>query len=204
MYIILFLFWLLLNGRLTWEIVFLGLAIVALMAVLEWKLFGYTPARELRLAQKAPILCAYVPVHENLEPPQILLEPALRVFHRALRIAGVLEFRVKFGNDVLGYGGEFLLQIRPRQIEVVDHFLLFVRLNVVVRDSARSRGDVLVERSDVSLDVGKLLLLFVDRSLRLAQFFAEVIDPRLDCLLVRLKRGYFFVDFGGADRKSVV
>ena len=62
MYIILFLFWLLLNGRLTWEIVFLGLAIVALMAVLEWKLFGYTPARELRLAQKAPILCAYVPV----------------------------------------------------------------------------------------------------------------------------------------------
>lgn len=62
MYIILFLFWLLLNGRLTWEIVFLGLAIVALMAVLEWKLFGYTPARELRLLRKAPILCAYVPV----------------------------------------------------------------------------------------------------------------------------------------------
>lgn len=62
MYLILFLFWLLLNGRLTWEIIFLGLAIVALMAVLEWKLFGYTPARELRLLRKAPILCAYVPV----------------------------------------------------------------------------------------------------------------------------------------------
>ena len=62
MYLILFLFWLLLNGKLTWEIIFLGLAIVALMAVLEWKLFGYTPARELRLLRKAPILCAYVPV----------------------------------------------------------------------------------------------------------------------------------------------
>ena len=62
MYIILFLFWLLLNGKVTSEIVLLGLAIVAAMAVLEYRLFGYTPKKELRLIQKAPVFLAYVPI----------------------------------------------------------------------------------------------------------------------------------------------
>lgn len=62
MYIILFLFWLLLNGKLTLEVVLLGIVIVALMALLEWKLFGYTPHQELGLLRKAPLFCAYVPV----------------------------------------------------------------------------------------------------------------------------------------------
>lgn len=62
MYIILFLFWLLLNGKVTSEIVLLGLAIVAAMAVLEYRLFGYTPKKELRLIQKATVFLAYVPI----------------------------------------------------------------------------------------------------------------------------------------------
>ena len=62
MYIILFLFWLLLNGKVTSEIVLLGLAIVAAMGLLEYRLFGYTPKMELRLIRKAPIFCAYAPV----------------------------------------------------------------------------------------------------------------------------------------------
>ena len=62
MYIILFLFWLLLNGKLTWEVALLGLVIVALMGALEWKLFGYSPRRELALLRKAPVFCAYIPV----------------------------------------------------------------------------------------------------------------------------------------------
>ena len=62
MYIILFLFWLLLNGKVTSEIVLLGLAIVAAMGLLEYWLFGYTPKMELRLIRKAPIFCAYAPV----------------------------------------------------------------------------------------------------------------------------------------------
>ena len=62
MYTVLFLFWLLLNGKLTAEVVGLGLVITALMAMLEWKLFGYSVKQELTILRKAPVFCAYLPV----------------------------------------------------------------------------------------------------------------------------------------------
>lgn len=62
MYLLLFLFWLLLNGKLTLEVIGLGLGITVLMAALEWRLFGYSPASELRVMKKAPVFCAYLPV----------------------------------------------------------------------------------------------------------------------------------------------
>lgn len=62
MYVLLFCFWLLLNGNVTLEIVLLGLAVTALMALLEYTLFGYTPKTEGMLLRKAPVFCAYTPV----------------------------------------------------------------------------------------------------------------------------------------------
>ena len=62
MYVLLFCFWLLLNGNVTLEIVLLGLAVTALMALLEYALFGYTPKTEGMLLRKAPVFCAYIPV----------------------------------------------------------------------------------------------------------------------------------------------
>lgn len=62
MYVLLFCFWLLLNGNVTLEIVLLGLAVTALMALLEYTLFGYTPKTEGMLLRKAPVFCAYIPV----------------------------------------------------------------------------------------------------------------------------------------------
>lgn len=60
MYILLFCFWLLLNGKLTAEVCLLGLAITAALAALEYGLFGYKPNRELRAIRKAPLFLAYV------------------------------------------------------------------------------------------------------------------------------------------------
>lgn len=62
MYIVLFLFWLLLNGKLTFEVIGLGLGITVLMGALEWKLFGYGPRQELQVLRKAPVFCGYIPV----------------------------------------------------------------------------------------------------------------------------------------------
>lgn len=62
MYVLLFCFWLLLNGNVTLEIVLLGLAVTALMALLEYTLFGYTPKTEGMLLRKAPVFCVYIPV----------------------------------------------------------------------------------------------------------------------------------------------
>ena len=60
MYIVLFLFWLLLNGKITLEICLLGAGIVFCMALLESRLFGYRPADEIRLLKKVPLMIAYV------------------------------------------------------------------------------------------------------------------------------------------------
>lgn len=62
MYILLFIFWLLLCGKVTVEICLLGIAIVAAMGLLENRLFGYKPQSEIRLVRKTPIFCAYVVV----------------------------------------------------------------------------------------------------------------------------------------------
>lgn len=60
MYILLFCFWLLLAGRVTWEILGLGLVLTCAMGALEYLLFGYKPASEVRLWRKAPVFLAYL------------------------------------------------------------------------------------------------------------------------------------------------
>lgn len=60
MYLLLYCFWLILNGRLTAETLLLGLGIVAGVGVLARVLFGYTPAREWRIIRKLPLFVCYV------------------------------------------------------------------------------------------------------------------------------------------------
>ena len=55
MYLLLYFFWLILNGRLTWEVALLGLAVVAAVGALAYVLFGYTPRREWRIVKKIPL-----------------------------------------------------------------------------------------------------------------------------------------------------
>lgn len=60
MYLLLFALWLLLNGKITLEIVLFGLGIVAILALVCCALFGYTPKKELRLYKKLPLFLAYL------------------------------------------------------------------------------------------------------------------------------------------------
>ena len=60
MYLLLYFFWLILNGRLTWEVALLGLAVVAAVGLLSYILFGYTPRREWRIVKKLPLFVLYV------------------------------------------------------------------------------------------------------------------------------------------------
>ena len=60
MYLLLYFFWLILNGRLTWEVALLGLAVVAAVGALAYVLFGYTPRREWRIVKKIPLFMLYV------------------------------------------------------------------------------------------------------------------------------------------------
>ena len=105
MYILLFLFWLLLNGKLTAEVVGLGLIITALMVALEWGLFGYSPAQELRLMRKAPVFFAYLPVlfWEILKAGLVVGRDIL--FRRYVLTPTLVTFRTDLQTDF----GRFLL-----------------------------------------------------------------------------------------------
>ena len=60
MYLLLYCFWVILNGRLTAEVLLLGLGVIAGVGLLSWVLFGYTPRREWRIVRKLPLFIVYV------------------------------------------------------------------------------------------------------------------------------------------------
>lgn len=62
MYLLLFVLWLVLNGKVTLEICLFGLAITAALGLLCFVLFRYTPRKELRLYTKVPLFLAYIAV----------------------------------------------------------------------------------------------------------------------------------------------
>ena len=105
MYIVLFLFWLLLNGKLTAEVVGLGLVIAALLGAQEWGLFGYGPRQELRVLRKAPVFCAYLPVlfWEILKAGLVV---GRDILFRRYRLTPTL---VTFQTDLQTDFGKFLL-----------------------------------------------------------------------------------------------
>ncbi len=59
MYIFLFLFFIILNGKLTLEVCLLGLVLTGLLMLFLYILFGYTPAKDLRFLKKLPLLLVY-------------------------------------------------------------------------------------------------------------------------------------------------
>lgn len=91
MYLLSFCFWLLLNGKFTWETVLLGLVIVLLEALLLRLFFSYTPKTEWRFLRRFPLFLVYLLVllfeilKANLKVLRIILfktiktNPALRV-----------------------------------------------------------------------------------------------------------------------------
>ena len=96
MFILFFLFWLVLNGRVTLEIVLFGLVISAALFLFIWRFMGYNLWMERFLFRKLPLIIEFLFVligemaKANLEmaryifSPQILPEPALVVFRPQL------------------------------------------------------------------------------------------------------------------------
>ncbi len=58
-FLLLFLLWVLLNGRLTWEIVWLGLLVSGLLYAFCCAFLGFSPRKELRLYRLLPLLLGY-------------------------------------------------------------------------------------------------------------------------------------------------
>ena len=60
MYLLLYVFWIILNGKITLEICLIGVATTALIGLLMRVLFGYTLALDLRILKKVPLFICYI------------------------------------------------------------------------------------------------------------------------------------------------
>ena len=97
MYLLLFIFWIILNGKLTAEIALIGLLITAAIGLLMRVLFGYSLSLDLRILKKVPLFLAYLGVlvreivkasaamvsyifneKKNVEPVLITFQPQLK------------------------------------------------------------------------------------------------------------------------------
>ncbi len=99
MFVLFFLFWVMLNGRITVEITIFGLVISAAMYVFVCKFTGFSFKKDMLILKKLPLIAAYCLVLVNeivkanltmihyLLSPQILPEPALVRFRTDLKNA---------------------------------------------------------------------------------------------------------------------
>lgn len=97
MYILLYLFWIILNGRVTAEILSIGLVLTVGIGLLMKVLFGYTIKKDIRFLKKAPLFLIYIFVlileilkaslstmkcilgrRENLKPVLVNFTPGLK------------------------------------------------------------------------------------------------------------------------------
>ena len=62
MYLLLYVLWVALNGKITVEICLLGLAVTGVVGLIAYALFHYTPREEIWIYRKLPLMVAYAAV----------------------------------------------------------------------------------------------------------------------------------------------
>ena len=97
MYLLLFLFWLILMGRVTTEIVIFGIGLTVLTGIMMYVLFGYTPKKEIRYLIRVPLFVVYIfvlireiiianiNVMQVITNKEIKIEPTLVTFYSGLK-----------------------------------------------------------------------------------------------------------------------
>ena len=105
MYILILVFWVILNGKIDLEILLLGLLFTFLLGILEKYLFNYSPKKELAYLKRVPffIYYLYVLIKEVIKAnitmikidtnKKIKIDPILIKFHSGLKTS--------FGNFIL-------------------------------------------------------------------------------------------------------
>ncbi len=58
--VLFFVLWILINGKITWELVLFGILISGAVAFFAYKVLGYTPAVDRRIMRNMPLLALYI------------------------------------------------------------------------------------------------------------------------------------------------
>ena len=97
MYLLLFLFWLILMGKVTTEIVIFGIGLTVLIGIMMYVLFDYTPKKEISYLIRVPLFVVYIfvlireiiianiNVMQVITNKEIKIEPTLVTFRSGLR-----------------------------------------------------------------------------------------------------------------------
>ena len=105
MYLLIFVLWLIFNGKITPEILALGLVLTAALGLLAWALFRYTPRRELLLYRLLPLFLLYLlvlfreVVKANLKVIGYVLHPRDRTEPTLIRIR--VDLKTRFARYIL-------------------------------------------------------------------------------------------------------
>lgn len=105
MYLFLYGLWLILNGKLTWEICIFGVGIVAALGLLMYALLDYTPKKEWRYLRRVPLFLFYLLVllweiiKANLTVIEILFDRK-RALQQSL-ITFTVDLKTQFARFVL-------------------------------------------------------------------------------------------------------
>lgn len=146
MALLIFLFWVVLNGRLTAEIALFGLAIAAALYVFLWKWLDYKPRYDLVLLKSLPLAAEYLVVllrevalaaltmagfifdHRDLPEPVIVrFRAPLRTGFARVLLANSISLTP--GTITLGLaGGEFQVHCYDRSLAEGLDSSVFVRL----------------------------------------------------------------------------
>ncbi len=121
MLVILFAFWLLLNGKVTAEIGAGGLVLAVLIDLFAWKYMGYSPGRSLAFVRRLPRALAYVvwlvgaviraafATIRLIWSPRLIAEPRLTSFRTRLRTR---TGKVMLANSITLTPGTITVDIR--------------------------------------------------------------------------------------------
>lgn len=97
MYLALLILWIILNGRITLEILLFGIVLAGAMYAFCCKIMGFSIRQDLRLMKRLPLACQYVvilvieilkanrQVLTFITTPQLQVEPQIVHFHSNLR-----------------------------------------------------------------------------------------------------------------------
>lgn len=126
MFIILFVLWIIFNGKVTFEILWIGLLVSGAIYLFCWKFLGYAPRRELCFAKKAGLLLKYAGLllveifKANITVLKIILGrkkpyPVLLTFRADLRSAAA---RVLLSQSITLTPGTITVELKENEFTV--------------------------------------------------------------------------------------
>ena len=124
--VLIFLMWILLNGRVTAELVIFGIAISAAVSLFAYKVTGYTPANDRRIFRNLPLLLLYALnlVWEILKASFLVMGVGVRREHPD---PVIVEFDSGFESDLQNVLLANSITLTPGTITLFqekDHFVI--------------------------------------------------------------------------------